>query len=289
MLVHELGGFTPAAAKLGVPRSTVSRAVAALEESLAVALFQRTTRTVKTTAAGLALFDRVKPALDALEASLSDVPLPTDAPSGVLRVTTTADLATILLAPVVARYTQRYPDVSVQLMVSIDLVDMVREGFDLALRITRKPLRDSTLIARKLGELQLRLYAAPSYLARRGTPRNQEDLRDHDWVGFPDTAPALTLAPRRGRKAGKVQRVSSNEMYAVREIMRAGAGIGTLPPFLVNDDLTAGSLVRVLPSWVQQTGYVYLVYPSGKHLPSKVTAFRDMLLESLRARPLSTS
>lgn len=286
VLVHETGGFTPAAQKLGVPRSTVSRAVASLEEALDVALFQRTTRTVKTTAAGSALFDRVKPALAALEASLSDVPSRADAPSGTLRITTTADLATHLLAPVVARFALRYPEVNVELSAAIEVVDLVREGFDLALRITRRPLRDSGLIASKLGELQLGLYASPAYLARRGVPKTRDELRVHDWVGLRALTPVF--AASRAQRALKVrQRVICNEMFAVRALLRSSAGIGTLPPFLVDEDLAAGRLVRVLPNWREQTGYVYLVTPGRKHTPSRVTVFREMLIETLKARPFT--
>lgn len=286
LYVHELGSFSAAAQKLQVPRSTVSRSVATLEQALGVALFHRTTRTVKTTAAGLALLDRAKAPLQALEASLLEVPRRDDAPSGVLRITTTADLATVVLAPVIARYLARYPEVSVELILSSEVIDMVREDCDLALRIARGALRDSTLIARKIGVLHLRLYAAPSYLARRGTPRSPAELREHDWVALDTIKPLPMVSREAQRKLIARRRVRCNDMFMVRALTCAGAGISVLPTFLADADVAAGSLVRVLPRWFEQPGHVYIVQPNRKHVPRKVSAFRELLGETLRAHPL---
>jgi DNA-binding transcriptional LysR family regulator len=196
--VHEAGSFSAAASRLGVPRSTVSRAVSALEDSLGVLLFHRTTRKVATTAAGLALFDRVAPPLATLDASLSDLPDREEEPSGTLRVTTTGDLGTAVLAEVVTRFTARYPDTQVEVHLSTDVVDLIRTGFDLALRISRGSLGDSSLIARKVGMVLFQLYASPSYLARRGTPRTPADLSERDWVAFRG-APALQLSTAKSK------------------------------------------------------------------------------------------
>ncbi|MET0391391.1 MAG: LysR substrate-binding domain-containing protein [Polyangiales bacterium] len=284
--VHETGSFTAAARKLGVPRSTVSRAVSALEEVLGAELFKRTTRSVKTTRYGLALFERVDPALRDLEGVLSEVPARADEPAGTLRVTTTPDIAQILLAPVIARFTTRYPDVNVELQLSAELVDLTQQDIDVALRVTRGKLADSALIARKLGVMHLRQYAAPSYLARRGTPKSPTDLQTHDWVGFEGIA-SIPL-PRRVNKTRARRSISCNDMFVLRELLRAGTGIGMLPTFLADADVASGALVRVLPRWVEHTGHVYLVYPSRKHTPSRVVLFRDYVLEALRTRPLSS-
>lgn len=286
--VHETNSFTAAAKRLGVPRSSVSRAVAALEESLGVALFVRTTRTVTTTAAGVVLYDRMSPALSALLTSLSDLPEQAEAPSGTLRVTSTADLGSVLLAETVARYTARHPGTRVELQLTTEVVDLARDGVDLALRVARSGvLPTSSLVARPVGHVAFQLYASPHYLARRGTPRLPADLGTHDLVSFLGS-PTLSLSAADARSTvERTPRVVCDDTICAREIVRRGAGIGALPSFLADDDVADGALVRVMPRWVTITGRVFLVRPARKHVPARVKAFRDILLEVLRQRPLA--
>jgi DNA-binding transcriptional LysR family regulator len=287
--VHETASFSAAATRLGVPRSTVSRSVAALEDALGVRLFQRTTRKVATTAAGLSVIDRMAPALANLEASLSDVPEHREEPTGTLRITATADLATVVMAEVVARFVTRYPEVRVEVEASNEHLDLIRGNLDLALRVALEPLRQSALIARKVGTISLRLYASPQYLARRGVPRSDKELFEHDMVAFkgmPLIARAWNASQRAAFKK-LVPRIDCNDMFFAREALRAGAGIGALPTFLTDGDLQSGALVRVLPQWSSQVGHVYVVHPGKKHVPRRVTAFRELLLETLQRRPLS--
>jgi DNA-binding transcriptional LysR family regulator len=285
--VHASGSFSAAATTLGVPRSTVSRAVAALEEQLKLSLFQRTTRKVTTTPVGVSLFERVAPQLDSLAGAVVDLPEQAAAPSGTLRLTTTPDLASVVLTEAIARYLRRYPEVQVELELSARVVDLVREGFDLALRIARTRPKSSSLVARKVGDIFLQLYASPTYLARRPAPRTPAEVSEHEWVTY-DTLP-LTLTSARGSKSvvAPAPRVRSNDMFFQREALRAGCGLGTLPSFLADADVTAGTLVRVLPDWVVFSGSVVLVHPAHRHLPRKVSAFQELLLELLRQRPIS--
>jgi DNA-binding transcriptional LysR family regulator len=284
--VHESGSFSGAALKLGVPRSTVSRAVAALEDALGVQLFQRTTRQVATTRAGIALIDRVRPSLTGLESALSELPERAEAPSGTLRITTTADLGATFLAEVVARFIARYPDVSVDVHLNPSLVDLVGGGFDLALRVAQGPQRDSSLLVRRVGVVQLQLFASPSYLARRGAPRNASDLNAHQCVSFRN-APWPGNERANKRRATLAPRVHCDDMFFLRALLREGSGIGGLPTFLTLDDVADGKLVRVLPRWSLETGAVYLVHPARKHVPRRVTAFQELAIEALRASPLA--
>lgn len=284
--VHAGGSFSAAAAQLGVPRSTVSRAVAALEATLDVRLFARTTRQVRTTAAGLQLYDRVAPSLSSLETSLRDLPRQEESPTGVLRITTTADLGTVVLAEAVSRYTARYPGTQVELHFTPELVDLVKDGFDLALRLLSRPPRSSTLVARKVGTLVVQLYAAPAYLARRRPPRRPAELRDYDWVSFAGPRSMAELIRHRDLRAIKA-RITCRDPFFAREVLRTGGGVGALPTFLAEADVAAGALVRVLPRWLVRTGTIQLVQPSRQHVPRKVTAFRELLLEMLRQRPIS--
>ncbi|WP_224243887.1 LysR family transcriptional regulator [Hyalangium gracile] len=287
--VHDTGSFSRAAERLGVPRSTVSRAVATLEESLGVRLFHRTTRKVSTTTAGVSLYDRVAPSVSSLVESLAELPEREEEPSGTLRVTSTVDLGTIVLAEAVKRFTTRYPNTQVEVYLSNTLVDLVRDGFDLALRISLKAMRDSSLVARKVGPVAVQLYASPAYLARRGTPRTPEELQSHDWIGFRGAPPILQVAPGSMADVNARTRVTCDDMFFAREVLKAGAGIGMLPSHMADVEVAAGTLVRVMPRWVSSTGAVYLVHPGRKHLPRKVTAFSELVRELLRQRPLATS
>ncbi|PTL81882.1 LysR family transcriptional regulator [Vitiosangium sp. GDMCC 1.1324] len=288
--VHDTGSFSNAAERLGVPRSTVSRAVATLEESLGVLLFHRTTRKVSTSTAGAALYARMAPSLAALEASLEELPEREEEPSGTLRVTTTVDLGAMVLSEAVTRFTTRYPDTQVEVNLTNAVVDLVRDGFDLALRVSmKKPLRDSSLIARRVGTIVAQLHAAPVYLARRGVPRTPEELRSHDWVAYPGTMQVLLAGPGSTADVDARPRITCNDMFFVREALKAGAGIGAIPSFMADAEVAAGTLVRVMPNWVGQTGAVYLVHPGRKHVPRKVTAFSELLAELLRQRPLSVA
>jgi DNA-binding transcriptional LysR family regulator len=286
--VHESGSFSAAATRLGVPRSTVSRAVSALEDALGVLLFQRTTRQVTTTSAGIALIDRVRPGLTALERGLQELPERDEAPTGTLRITTTADLGVTFLAEVVNRFIARYPQANVDVHVSSAVVDLVAGGFDLALRVANGPQRDSSLVSRKVGAAAFQLFAAPSYLARKGTPRSTGELAGYERIGF-RAAPWPGEELRGKRKRGSpVPRVVCDDMLLTRALLRQGGGIGALPTFLAVDDLAAGSLVRVLPRWSMEIGWVHLVHPASKHVPRRVTAFQQLAIESLRLSALAT-
>jgi len=275
-VAHETGSFSAAAKRLRVPRSTVSRAVTALEEATGALLFHRTTRKVTSTRAGAALFDRIEPWLVRLEAAARDIPEASRLPGGTLRITAPADLGEVLLAEAVARYGARYPDTRVEVALGPRVVDLAKEGFDMALRFARGPLPGAGFVTRRLGKVAFALFASPVYLARRGTPRALAELASHDVVAIGGASGALP---------GKPRVVCDDKAYA-RALLRAGGGIGLLPTYLAADDVADGRLVRVLPSHEVESGAVYLVLPSNRHVPSRVTAFRDLLEELLRRTPL---
>lgn len=284
--VHASGSFSAAAVKLGVPRSTVSRAVAALEERMAVALFQRTTRRVVTTAAGLELFERAAPQLESLDHALLELSEHAQAVTGTLRLTATADLGTMVLAEAVTRFAQRYPSARVELELTDRLVDLTREGFDLALRLFARQPRSSSLVGRKVGEVVLQLFGSPAYLARCPAPRSPSEVSEHEWVTYGSLPLTLTARGKR-RVVTALPRVRSNDMFVQRELLRDGCGLGVLPTFMAAEDVASGKLVRVLPDWVVFSSSVVLVHPAHRQPPARVSAFRDLLLELLRQRPIS--
>jgi DNA-binding transcriptional LysR family regulator len=284
--LYEAGSFSAAAARLGVPRSTVSRHLAALEETLGVVLFDRDTRNVVTTSEGRDLYDRAGPALANLETALADRPARVEDPNGTLRLTTTADIATIVLGEVISRFVARHPGVNVELHLTDQIVDLVRDGFDVAIRVATGRLRGPRLVARKLGDVAVALYAAPSFLARHGQPRTPEELRGLDWVGFRG-GPALELGFGGAHVAMNARaRIVCNDMFFLREALRRGAGIGALPSFVADPDVAEGALARVFSRFVAHTGTIHFVHPERRHLPARVTAFRELLLELLRQRPI---
>ena len=281
--VAQSGSFAKAARKLGLPRSSVSRQIAELERNLGVQLFNRTTRQVALSTAGAALYERVAPQLGALHQALGTLPERDQLPSGDLRLAATPDFGVNYLADALAGFALRYPGINVDVRLSYQMVDLVAEGFDVGLRIATGRLADSSLIARRLGDLSVDLYAAPDYLARRGTIRSPEDTANHDWILFRDQPPP----PPFPRKAHG--RIRADDMAFVHRAVRAGLGLAYLPGFLASPDVTAGRLVRLLPRHTRLTGAVYLVHPRAQNVPRKTTAFRDFLVEYIAVHPLALS
>jgi DNA-binding transcriptional LysR family regulator len=280
--VAEASSFSAAAAKLGLRRSSVSRAVAALERSVGVQLFNRTTRSVALTTAGTTLYARVSVQLAALKEAVGSLPEREALPSGELRVTAPNDLGAVVLAPALAGFSARYPAVVIDARLTNRRVDLVTEGFDAALRISIGRLSDSSLVARRLSVLEMQVFAAPTYLARAGTPRAPKDTAGHAWVlmrgqKLPPPFPAPSVKPR----------IVGDDVLFVCRAVGAGAGLGVLPTFLAREELAAGRLVRVLPRFSQRSGALYLVHPPARHVARKVTALRDYLVEHFTSYPLA--
>jgi DNA-binding transcriptional LysR family regulator len=284
--VARAGRFSAAARELGMPKSSVSRGVARLEAALGVQLLFRTTRQVSLTAAGTALYDRLTPLLGSVRSALV-MPEREEQPSGELRVTAPVDLGVLFLAEVVTRFTTRYPAVSVDLHLTGRVVDLVGEGFDVALRVASS-LEDSTLVVRKAAAITVQVFASPLYLARQGTPRSEADLAGHDWVVFRSGPQKLRVAgPRGAPGVGGRGRIVCDDLLFVRDAVRAGAGLGLLPAFVAEPDVAAGTLVRVVPRYERIAGTLHIVTPAARHVARKVTAFRDLVLEHLEARAMT--
>ena len=302
--VAEAGSLSAAAARLGLAKSSLSRNLHHLEAAVGAELLHRSTRRLALSTAGAALYERAAPLVGALADAVRSLPEREEAPSGELRVTAPVDLGVLLLADVIARFTARHPAVRVDLHLTARKVDLIGEGFDLAIRATAGRMRDSSLAMRRLSPVEAQLYAAPTYLARRGPVREPGDTA-HDWVEFrpwharrelrlydvqrTSTSSDPTVAfPRSLReRSGPHPRLRCDDFFFVREALKAGAGVGWLPSFLAEPYLATGELQRVLPGERLSLGGFVLLYPSVKRLPRKVTAFRDFLLEAVRARPLA--
>ena len=273
--------FSKAARRLGVSKGTVSRAIQRLESLVGAQLLHRTTHTVALSTAGSALYERTAPHLRALKQALGTLPERAEEPSGELRIAAAHDVGTILLPELLTTFMARYPKVRVDLQLSNTRVDLVAERFDLAIRAMPRKLRDSSLRVRKLGRTEAGVYASPSYLARRGVPTSL-GAANHDWVVMPPLRRALFQGVR-----GVVPRMLTNDVLAVRELLRQGVGVGALPSFVAAPCVVDGSLVRVMPKTrILDVIDLALVYPTSGQVPRKVSAFCDFVLERVKSRGL---
>ncbi|OJT23545.1 LysR family transcriptional regulator [Archangium sp. Cb G35] len=276
--VVQAGSFTVAARGLRMPKSTVSRKVSELEERVGAQLLQRTTRKLRLTDVGQAYYEHCARIVAEAEQAELAVTRMQSAPHGLLRVT--APLTFSFLGPIVAEFLKRYPEVQVELVCTDRSVDLVQEGFDLAVRAGR--LADSSLIARKLGNVERVVVAAPGYLQERGVPKSPKDLERHDCLVFGAGMEGNTWTLHAGNKSVQVSvraRLVVNEPDMLRAVAVAGAGIALLPTQPSDADLTQGRLRRLLPDWSSSGAPVHAVYPSTRHHSPKVMAFVDFLRE----------
>jgi DNA-binding transcriptional LysR family regulator len=284
--VVEDGGFTAAARTLHVPKSSVSRAVTLLEAELGVRLLQRSTRKVQLTEAGRVFYDRASHALAGLEEARAAVTDLQSSLRGTVRVTAPPDAGAWILAPIVARFVAQHPGVRVEGVLSGRIVDLVAEGVDFALRAA--PLVDSSLVARRLAPRAAGLFAAPSYLARQRKITQVADLAQQHCLLFRgDHGRARwTLFGPGGEESVEVGGpVSADDFAFLYEAALHGTGVALLPKFLAEASVERGELVRLLPEYEGQRGVWHLVYPSGRYLPRRASAFRDFVVSEIGAAP----
>jgi DNA-binding transcriptional LysR family regulator len=269
LAVAEASSFSVVARKLGLRRSSVSRSIAALERSLGVQLFSRTTRHVALTTAGAALHAKLSPQLAALTESLGALPEQEEQPSGELRLTAPNNIGAAVLPAILASFSARYPAIQIDVRLTNRFVDLVAEGFDVALRVSTGKMSGSSLVARRLTDLEMQIFGSPTYLARAGVPRTARETADHQWLAMRGARVPILPTPR------VAARVVGDDILFLQGAARAGMGLAALPVFLVQEDVAAGRLQRVLPRLSLGTGALYLVHPPTQHVPRKVTAFRD--------------
>lgn len=284
--VAELRSFSQAATKLNTSKSVISRHVTALETQLGVRLFHRTTRALTLTEAGRGYFERVAQILIDLEAadqSVSDLQV---TPRGRLKVSAPMSFGFLHLAPALPDFLAQYPELNIDVEMSDRFVDLVEDGFDLAVRIGT--LSDSSLVAKKLAPIRRVICASPHYLKTNGVPVSPVDLKDHqclcnsnmpgrEWrFIMPDSKPVLV--PVGGR-------MTINNGDALRIAALNHLGLIDLPTFIVGEDLKKGSLVSVLDDYVPQILGLYAVYSHARHLSPKVRAFIDFLVSRFGPNP----
>ena len=282
--VVEAGSFTAAARLLGMPKTTVSRRIAALEDEVGVRLIQRTTRSLHITDAGRLYYEQSSQALRTIEDANLQLAQARAEPSGTIRISAPAGFGSHFLTGAVFDFLAAYPKTKVELHLTDDTLNLVENRIDLAFRTGIFP--DSTLIARKLGSTQKILCASLDYLARHGVPVAPEDLaRHHCVIAGPSTGSAhWVLDGPRGQKTVVVSgRFAANEMQAVVAAAIAGYGIAQLPYQFAEAAVRNGQLRRVLGDYATPVGGIYAVYPSSRHVSPLVKAFIEIAAERLAA------
>jgi len=282
--VVEAASFSRAASRLGLPKSSVSRAVTRLEEAMGARVLHRTTRQVSLSTAGTALYERVRAQVTSLRHAVGDLPELQEEPSGRLRVTAVADIGEWLV-DVVARFVKRYSAVEVDLHLTNEYVDLVAARIDVALRFSTKRLASSSLTARKLAASSLQLFAAPSYLAVHGTPRTPRDLESHEWVIYDRAQRFRLVGPEAAVTVVPRGRIISDSMTFQCAALVRGCGLGALSPDLGDPETARGNLVRVLPKWSSPISSLWALWPGSRRVPRKVSAFLELVADSVKSWP----
>lgn len=281
--VAEENGFAPAARRLGLSTSAVSRHVADLEAHLSAALLNRTTRRLSLTEVGSRFLPRAAALIDELGEIEEEVRDFTAAPKGRLRISASPTFGDYVLAPIATQFVRAYPEIAFEMEVSHRLVDVVAEGYDAVLRMGELP--DSDLRSRRIAEARNTLCASPEYLAAAPPLNRPEDLAAHNCIHW-----VYRDAPARWRFADGSRwvevdvsgRFVAASSVAEREAAREGLGVALLAPVLIEDDLRTGRLVEVLPDFPAKPFAVTLLWPSGRSTPLKLRVFIDFLTAALQ-------
>lgn len=284
--VVDKGGFAAASRSLGLPKSRLSRRVAELETRLGVRLLQRTTRKLSLTAVGemfhrhcVAMREEAVAAEQAVDQSHTE-------PRGMIRIACPVTLAQSTIGEILPQFLLRFPQVTVDMRVSNRAVDLVEEGFDIALRV-RNTLDDSgSMVVKNLGNSNTLLVASPAQVERQGQPAQPQDLPDFDTVAMASTN-GRTSWKLMGPSGASVTvqhtpRLVADDLLTLKLAVLAGVGLGWVPDYMCQDEIDNGTLVRVLPDWAPPQGIVHAVFPSRRGLVPAVRQFLDFLGEQLR-------
>jgi len=285
------GSFAAVARDRQLDPSSISRAIAGLEEELGIRLFQRTTRQLSLTEAGKTYFEQIKPLLQEMQQAIAIATDVSGQPKGTLRVTASVSFGLKCIVPLLPKFSSLYPDLTIDLLLNDVVVDLLAERIDLAVRLGL--LADSTLIAQQLMQTHYAVCASPEYLKRSGQLEKPIDVECHHCLLFPLAGFRSRWIFRDGK--GEISEVSVqgrtliSSAIALQQCAIAGMGLALLPHWLVDDDLQAGKLINVFPDYeVTATDFstaAWLVYPSRAYVPLKVRVFIDFLKQAISGKP----
>lgn len=278
--IVESGSFSKAAERVDLPKSTVSRRIALLEAKLGERLLQRTTRKLTLTEFGASLLEHARKVVEEVEAAGALVQHRQLAPSGRLRISMPGDFANLGMNQVLTNFMETYPAITLELDLSPRRVDLVAENFDIAIRMGTLP-DDSSLNARRVVLEKMALYAAPSYIARRGMPSHPDELLEHDLLALLSrnggASPWVLTRAKQTWQRELPARLTANSPDLLARIACAGAGIAASSDLFALEHLEKGELVRVLPEWDLPMVTGWAVFPGRRLMPAKTRAFLDMM------------
>ncbi len=272
------GSFTAAAEQLGMPKSTVSLKLSQLEKELGVRLLQRSTRQLSLTEEGQRFYEQCRDLLINADTAIDTLKGLQAEPSGTLRISLPFGMSNSLLPLIMTRYQALYPKVKIEVSSSNDWIDIIKEGFDLALRAG--PLRDSALVARELCPLHRYLVASPSYLERRGTPTRPQELSQHTSIVSSYTPQWEFIGAKGNYKIKPLQAIVCNDQDVIRELLIEGAGIGIVTDINLKSAINSGELTPLLSNYEMVGRSLHLVYPSRELLSPHVKQFIELAVET---------
>jgi DNA-binding transcriptional LysR family regulator len=290
-LAAEIGSFTGAALAAGVTPAAVSRSVSRLETRLGVRLFVRTTRSIRLTEGGLAYHQQCRGALNQMLEAERELMGQQQTPSGTLRISLPTTYGHHRILPLLPEFRRQYPQVQVDVHLGNRNIDFVDEGYDMAIRVRAQP--DSGLIARHLEDAALVVVAAPDYLGRAGTPQNLDDLAQHECIQFelPSSGRRIAWLFHDGGRPCEILTqgayLCSDDVLGGVTLAKHGAGLFQAYRFTIEQELAEGSLVEVLQPYAGRSRPFTLLYPHGRHVPLRLRAFIDFLLERQKGWGLS--
>lgn len=281
--VVQHGGFTKAANFLKIPKSTVSKAITKLEKQTGTKLLIRTTRHHTLTAAGRTFYEACLSPIQALEDAQKTLYGQDSILSGPIKLSASEDIGGALIAPIIAELSKKYPDLTFDLRFTNRMVDLVKEGFDLAIRIGK--LQESSLKARKIGQLKVILVGSPDYLSKKNPIKKPKDLASHNCISLTDSVLSKVWRLTNNKETVEVNiqsKIETNHMNTILTLAKNGGGVALVPDFICQQDLKKKKLVRVLPEWCNISPNVSLVSPLSVNSSARVKLVSDYIFSALQ-------